>query len=411
MFPFQWVGVILCFSSQFIYVDLKPVSLAVDAMNTAPALNDIPVILISLERQLERRARTTDFLKTLGLHNVAVLIATDGEKLLCAGGRQRKVTSTMWRLCYEENGHRVSRFIKPGQLAADGATNLFNQHACAWSHRRAMTLALDLLEQHPAVMIAEDDLVLGPGLKRPDGFVHAFTKMWRKLSVSYSSWSALLLGGFPRYSFNTGNQPTTILGVSFGDFVVQGHATIWRRSELSRNLLVAIQQRIDAGALNDNAVASLMRTSKHVFFWCEPALISQSDTHVSTLQLLGAAGGQKGYNQALRKRKQKSKTAVAKIARQRMPAKIRAAYGMDRRGQHSINKKKLKEVRAVAGRSGGAKRCGNGSDEKTIKNKVAAMQKYLKKHSRWPTKRFAARTWSVSTSLWRRSRDEHAAKQ
>ena len=39
------------------------------------------------------------------------------------------------------------------------------------------------------------------------------------------------------------------------------------------------------------------------------------------------------------------------------------------------------------------------------------MQKHLKRHSQWPTKRFAARTWSVSTSLWRRSRDEHAAKQ
>lgn len=48
------------------------------------------------------------------------LWASTGEKLLCAGGRQRKVSSTTWRLnYYDEDETRVSWLIEPEHICCE----------------------------------------------------------------------------------------------------------------------------------------------------------------------------------------------------------------------------------------------------------------------------------------------------
>lgn len=378
------------------------------------------MIVINLERQTERRDESLRFFRDLGFMHIEVLAATDGQKLVMDGARLRKISKTTWRICYEEycetameysettmtSKARVTRCIKPGKLGASGATDLYAQHACCRSHHRAMTRAMELLTFYKRVIIAEDDCVLGNGCSQYQDFGTQLCSKWNALCQQHPGWCALLLGGNNRYDFNTRNLSSLVEGVRCADFVVQGHATLWRSVPRSFALLAEAKRRMDEGLLNDNAVAALMRSHRRNFFWLQPAFIEQNHSFVSNLQLVGETGGQKGYDAALKKRKTRSKKYLAITARRRLPTTVCTAQGSDRRGTKQVNQRALKHQRADFGTKGGKAKTGNGSSAKDVPKKLVSMRRFYQQHGKWPTKKFAAAKWKVSTILWNRGKRE-----
>lgn len=195
-------------------------------------------------------------------------------------------------------------------------------------------------------------------------------------------------------------------GVRCADFVVQGHATLWRSVPRSFALLAEAKRRMDEGLLNDNVVAALMRSHRRNFFWLQPAFIEQNHSFVSNLQLVGETGGQKGYDAALKKRKTRSKKYLAITARRRLPTTVCTAQGSDRRGTKQVNQRALKHQRADFGTKGGKAKTGNGSSAKDVPKKLVSMRRFYQQHGKWPTKKFAAAKWKVSTILWNRGKRE-----
>lgn len=113
---------------------------------------------------------------------------------------------------------------------------------------------------------AEDDCVLGTACPEPSRMQNVLEKAWQNLTKQFPEWSCLLLGGTPRYAFGFRNLSTKTPGIFFADYVLQGHALLWRATTSCNTYLEQAQQRIDDGALNDNAIASVMRSYPQRFF-------------------------------------------------------------------------------------------------------------------------------------------------
>ena len=134
--------------------------------------------------------------------------------------------------------------------------------------------------------------------------------------------------------------------------------------------------------------------------------MKQNPEYQSSLQLLGKSGGQKGYDQALRQRKGLTKIAAAKIARAKLPPKIRKANGKNRRGTKKINKGNLVRLRKKLACKGGQARAGNGSSARAIQKKVSQLKRVWAKTGSFPTRREAECKWKISGSVWQRVRAE-----
>ena len=101
-------------------------------MANAARMNfEMPVLLINLKRQPDRRKQSLKLLRELGFSNIQVVDAFDGASLLheCSG-RARKKTKTQWRLTYNVDGTRKTFPLKTSGLGNAGGCNLWGQHAC-----------------------------------------------------------------------------------------------------------------------------------------------------------------------------------------------------------------------------------------------------------------------------------------
>ena len=111
-------------------------------------LTDIPVVIINLRREPERKAASVKFFTEIGFTNIIPLEAVDGQQLLSSGGRLRKISNTAWRVSYDQKtssgNSRVCHHLYCGKLGAFGATDLWAQHACSMSHKQAWNLACQL---------------------------------------------------------------------------------------------------------------------------------------------------------------------------------------------------------------------------------------------------------------------------
>ena len=85
----------------------------------------------------------------------------------------------------------------------------------------------------------------------------------------------------------------------------------------------------------------------------------------------------------------------------------RKMLGPARRGTCPIRKNALQKQRQHEGIKGGKCHAGTGSSRSCIQRKVKQMEKNYLFHHHWPTKRFAAMKWSVSSELWARCKREY----
>ena len=85
----------------------------------------------------------------------------------------------------------------------------------------------------------------------------------------------------------------------------------------------------------------------------------------------------------------------------------RKMLGPARRGTCPIRKNALQKQRQHEGIKGGKCHAGNGSSRSCIQRKMKQMEQFYFFHHHWPTKRFAAMKWSVSSELWARCKREY----
>ena len=76
-----------------------------------------------------------------------------------------------------------------------------------------------------------------------------------------------------------------------------------------------------------------------------------------------------------------------------------------------ISKRAVQNLRRQSGKTGGCQHAGGGSSAKVVSQKVKAMQRYVAKWNQWPSKRFCATKWQVSTGLWNRAKAEHEGNE
>lgn len=82
----------------------------------------------------------------------------------------------------------------------------------------------------------------------------------------------------PTYGFGRKNLISSIGGVRRADYIMQGHAYLWRRTPVTAAIIFEIQALIATGFINDNAVASIMSRRPRDFFLLNPPLLVQSAT-------------------------------------------------------------------------------------------------------------------------------------
>ena len=376
--------------------------------NSARMNFEMPVLLINLKRQADRRKQSLKVLRELGFTKIHVVDAIDGLSLLreCSG-RARKTTKTQWRLTYNVDGTRKTFPLKTSGLGNAGGCDLWGQHACAQSHRLCVEKTQRLFQRNvEAVLVVEDDLCLPP-LLSADEFQQSLKRVWKQLSDSYPDWTGFWLGGTGVFSIGATNGPTQIQNVRFADWVMQAHAYMLRRTSKSRDVLRSFVDKVGVGGLMaDNAWAALMRTHRGLFFYSEPNLVLQDSKTVSSLQYVSEKGGQKGYEESRKIKKLQPRGCVAMKARANMPSQLKKALGRDRRGHRPIRKQNLKRIRQTVGQKGGFKKAGGTSNAKDVRKKEQGMQKYFERHGVFPTKKFSAEKWKASTVLWARVRKE-----
>lgn len=376
-------------------------------MANAARMNfEMPVLLINLKRQPDRRKQSLKLLRELGFSNIQVVDAIDGMSLLqeCSG-RARKQTKTQWRLTYNVDGTRQTFPLKTSGLGNAGGCDLWGQHACALSHRRCVEKIQRFFKgnRHEAALVVEDDLCLPPLLSVQE-FQQNLRRFWQQLSKHFPEWTGFWLGGTGVFSIGATNGPTHIPNVHFADWVMQAHAYAVRRSATTTDLLNAFVEKVDSGYMADNAWASVMRAHKGTFFFAMPNLLLQDSKMTSSLQYVSVSGGQKGYVESRNLFKKQSQRIVAMKARANMPPKLKNALGPDRRGRKRIRKQNLKQMRQSVGQKGGFKKAGGTSTAKEVRKKELAMQRHFEKHGVFPTKSLSAKKWKASTSLWSRVR-------
>ncbi|CAE7230378.1 unnamed protein product [Symbiodinium natans] len=385
----------------------------------------MPVYVIHLARQAERREGTLELFHKVGLkQNLQFLEAIDGEYLLRSGGRvtfkktpgKNKTEKTLALLSYDtfdekrQELHRVSQVLHPTRLGTAGGTDLWAQLGCARSHYNAMRLLKSVLsESESYALLCEDDCVLGPATAdKPEEFLRELQSCVEALNEKYKNWCCLMLGGQPmRWARN---EPSTIEGIKHATSVSQGHCSLWRYTPETSKILDEICLHIDSGMLNDVAVIACQKKAADRFFYASPAFIEQSKSLASTLQLVSKSGGQRGYNNAWKllcssggSEKVKSK------AKANLPKAQKRLLGPRGRGDTNISRIALHKMRAAIASKGGRKRAGNSSSASAISAKEAKMQQHFRKHGRWPTRAQAQAKWRISNSLWARIRSEGAA--
>lgn len=374
--------------------------------NSARMNFEMPVLLINLKRQPERRKQSLKVLRELGFSNIQVVNAIDGLALLreCSG-RARKITKTQFRLTYDVEGTRKTFLLKTSGLGNAGGCDLWGQHACAQSHRLCVEKTQRLFQRNvEAVLVVEDDLCLPP-LLSADEFQQSLKRVWKQLSDSYPDWTGFWLGGTGVFSIGATNGPTQIQNVRFAHWVMQAHAYVLRRTSKSRDILRSFVDKVGVGGLMaDNAWAALMKAHPGLFFYSEPNLVLQDATTVSSLQYVSEKGGQKGYEVSRKIKKLQPRGCVARKARANMPSELKNALGRDRRGHKPIRMQNLKQMRRSVAQKGGLTKAGGTSTAKDVRRKEQGMQRYFEKRGVFPTKSFSAKKWKASTPLWARVR-------
>lgn len=106
------------------------------------------------------------------------------------------------------------------------------------------------------------------------------------------------------------------------------------------------------------------------------------------------------YGKAKKKTASKSKSSATRKVRQK-----------NENWKGKVSKRAVQHVRSESGKTGGSKRAGGGSSVNDVAKKISAMQRYFAKWKQWPTKRYSATKWQVSTGLWNRAKAEQDGQE
>lgn len=377
----------------------------------APQLARMPVMVINLKKDEERKRNMGTFLNGMGCRNIEFLEAHDAQQMVISGGRSKRESKSTWRVTYDDlradgSYERVTWNIKGNTLAASGAADFWSQHGCSRSHFDTLQWAKEQLQHCQAVMICEDDCAAGQDLT----LVECGKKLrvlYDQLSAKHPSWCCLLLGGVPLAYQKGENGPSRVPGIHKADYVFQAHCIIWKASSQTDSLIDVVSQKIKAGLISDNAYAATMKQWPGKFFYVVPSLVIQDADFGSKLQLGSASGANKGYTECRAQIRSKSKAALSKAARAKMPKAYSKALGSDRRGAKKVRRRPLKRMRATLGARGGKTKAGNGSSAEDIKNKEKKMVAWRTRHGTWPSKTLAHSNWKISSKLWARVKKDH----
>jgi hypothetical protein len=151
------------------------------------------------------------------------------------------------------------------------------------------------LQKSEFCMICEDDCVPGPAMTQLSDFTLGLAKKLICITAAFPDSTCALLGGTPVYGFGRRNLVSSICGVRHGDYIMQGHCYMWRRSLSFGQISDQVLRFINEGYLNDNAMASTMSRWPRSFFLLDPNFVHQTPEFKSNIQLVTSRGGQKGY--------------------------------------------------------------------------------------------------------------------
>ena len=126
-------------------------------------LADIPALGINLDRRPDRLQNVRKLAKSFGFYSFEKVTAVDGRQLEKSAGSFRKVSGSLYRLSWTDEGIRKTGFIKLSpslqKLAHRDLVSRWGLYGCAQSHINGLTRAIALFDQRsPAVCILEDDV-------------------------------------------------------------------------------------------------------------------------------------------------------------------------------------------------------------------------------------------------------------
>ena len=200
----------------------------------APYFSSLPVTVINMEREGDRKRATKEFLQSIGLQQISFLKAHDAQELIEKSGRSKKIRKGTWRVAYDIEDSKTGKLthqsfvINSNGLGRAGCADFWAQHGCSVSHRDALVGALETLEQHAGCLIVEDDLITRQTMQNGSDVRATARKIIDKLDKRFPKWVCFLLGGM-QVSWQAGtNQPCGIGGVRHADYVMQAHCVYWR---------------------------------------------------------------------------------------------------------------------------------------------------------------------------------------
>lgn len=157
-------------------------------------LPNMPVLVINLQRQSDRKECVTGVLKSLGCKDIRIREGYDGRELLKSAGRCRKEPDKgVYRFCYDEFEDGVKRraqwCIRGNSIAVAGSADVWGQHGCSRSHFDVLGEAAEFLKKHACVAIAEDDLRFGSEFQSAKTVAAEVRKQFKLLCQKYPSWT------------------------------------------------------------------------------------------------------------------------------------------------------------------------------------------------------------------------------
>lgn len=349
--------------------------------------SDLGCVVIGLERDRPRQEHLLGQLSALGVADVHVIAAVDGEKLAGRQGRVRRKGPRQLRLSYNtEEGGRAQMML---HLPRRNATlNPWSILGCSLSHALALEHVKARFAQgrREPMVVFEDDARLAKGVQET---IAAFSGAMARLRASVPTWALVHLGGarVDSYAKHTRNRASAVEGLGVSEAIWQTHA--YMISAAGAAALDHVIGKLQNGFPSDASLASWTRNHYEVCFYFQPFLFVQC-AHASSIKPL---------SDPCPPARMHGNRALVQTARRLMgPAAFKT---MKTSGLPKIVGATTSSLRSSSGRNGGVKKAGGKSSATVVRRKEAWIRRQRKTTGTWPSSH-AAKQQGISHGIWKR---------
>ena len=242
----------------------------------------MPAVCINLERRPDRKQNALGLAKELGLQDMRIITAVDGQQLLKSGGRAYQASNAngcpKFLMLWDDAGRSEQHACCGGRGAKNGTADIWALLGCTLSHEVALKALADMMDSSDcdAGLVLEDDTCIRAGLSAEDlnGQVRGIINT---LDTRFPNWALLQLNGKPvdRWAKRTRN------GMVFDDVGVSEKVYLSNAYIIRRHAVDSLLVKLKSGMTADGALVSfqgdcIRAGTPQATFWTNPPVLIQN---------------------------------------------------------------------------------------------------------------------------------------